>query len=313
MINFRLLRHLWSFVAVAEERHFGRAARRLGMSQPPLSQQVQLLERTLGVKLFERSHDGARLTREGVQILAPVRSFLDHASRLEATVMDVRHGRGVGIAFGAVNSAIFDVMPHVLNTARREFPALSLSLAEMDSAQALAAVRNGEIDLAFARFDHQISPLEVRPITTDHLVAALPAGHRLVNQAQVALSELTNEDLVLFPRRISPHYFDIIVTACRNAGFSPRVQYEIGSVVSQIGFVGCGFAVGLVPSRSMRFGGSSVIFRPLVETINVVTIAAVWDPSLKNEFIPRLVESALDIGGHVQAAVGPTRKGGRAK
>ena len=300
MINFRLLRHFWYFMAVAEERHFGRAAKRLGVSQPPLSQQIQVLERTLGVKLFERSREGARLTREGSQILEPVRSFLDHAYRLETTVMDVRQGRGAGIAFGAINSALFDVMPHVLGTARRQYPTLSLTLAEMDSAQALTAVRNGEIDLAFARFDHQISPLAIRPITTDHLVVALPIDHRLTNQAKVALSELADESLVLFPRRISPHYFDIIVAACRDAGFSPRVMHEIGSVVSQIGFVGCGFGVGLVPSRSMRFGSSAVAFRPLVETIDVVTIAAVWDPSLNNEFVPRMVEIALQVAGPVE-------------
>jgi DNA-binding transcriptional LysR family regulator len=299
MINFRLLRHFWSFMAVAEERHFGRAARRLGMSQPPLSQQIQQLERTLGVRLFERSREGARLTREGAQILAPVRSFLDHAYRLENTVMDIRHGRGAGLAFGAINSAMFDIMPHVLNTARQQFPTLSLSLVEMDSAQALSAVRNGEVDLAFARFDHAITPLEVRPITIDHLVVALPVSHRLSSQAEVSLGQLADESLVLFPRRISPHYFDVIVTACRNAGFSPRVLHEIGSVVSQIGFVGCGFAVGLVPSRSMRFGSSSVVFRPLVERIDVVTIAAIWNPSLRNEFVPKLVDAALEIGGHV--------------
>ena len=138
MIDFRLLRHLWYFTAVAEEGHFGHAAKRLGLSQPPLSQQIQGLERTLGVKLFERSREGTRLTREGAQILEPVRSFLDHAYRLETTVMDVRHGRGPGIAFGAINPAMFDIMPHVLGTARRQFPTLSLSLVEMDSADTLS-------------------------------------------------------------------------------------------------------------------------------------------------------------------------------
>ena len=186
----------------------------------------------------------------------------------------------------------------------------------MDSAQALAAVGNGEIDLAFARFDHQISPLGIRPITTDHLVVALPIDHRLTQQAKVALGELADESLVLFPRRISPHYFDIIVAACRDAGFSPRVLHEIGSVVSQIGMVGCGFGVGLVPSRSMRFGSSAVAFRPLVETIDVVAIAAVWDPSLKNEFVPKMVEIALEIAGPVDAkpvTKRPTDKKARAQ
>ena len=311
MINFRLLRHFWYFVAVAEERHFGRAAKRLGVSQPPLSQQIQMLERTLGVKLFERSREGARLTREGSDILGPVRSFLDHAHRLETTVMDIRQGRGAGIAFGAINSAMFDVMPHVLGVARRQHPNLSISLVEMDSAQALAAVRNGEIDLAFARFDDHIGPLETRPIVTDHLVVALPINHRLSKQAQVGLRDLRDESLVLFPRRISPHYFDIIIAACRGAGFSPRVLHEIGSVVSQIAYASCGIAVGLVPSRSMRFGGSAVVFRPLAETIKVVTVAAVWDPSHKNELVPKMINAALEIGGNVDMKSPPKRRAGK--
>ena len=296
MIDFRLLRHFWYFLAVAEERHFGKAAKRLGMSQPPLSQQIKVLEQSLGVSLFERSRQGVRLTKQGAEILGPVKRFMEHAQRLQLAVFDARQGRNTTVTIGAVNAALFDILPRLTRIAKQCYPNLSLSLSEMDSATALAAVQSGEIDIALARFDQPINALEIRPIVKDHLVIALPIDHPLTRRERIALAELAGENLVLSPRRVSPSFFDQIVSACRNAGFSPRVAYEIRSVVSQIGFVGCGGAIGMVPSRSMRFGGGDVVFRPLVESIEVVTIAAAWDPTRKKDVVPSIVEIAIDIG-----------------
>lgn len=302
MIDFRLLRHFWYFLAVAEERHFGKAAKRLGMSQPPLSQQIQTLERALGVTLFKRSVHGAKLTKEGLELLAPVERFMEHARRLQLAVSNARQGRSNDIAVGAINSALFDIVPRLTRSARSRYPGLSLSLREMDSANALAAVQDGEIDIALARFDQPAGSVKVKPILSDHLVAVLPVDHPLTQRHRIALAELSDEDLVLFPRRVSPSYFDQIIHACRDAGFSPRVTYEVGSVVSQIAFVGCGVALGLVPSRSMRFGGADVVFRPLAEAINVVTIAAAWDPSRGNDKVPDLVDIAARVGADMQGS-----------
>ncbi|HVY57994.1 MAG TPA: LysR family transcriptional regulator [Xanthobacteraceae bacterium] len=296
MIDFRLLRHFWYFLAVAEEGHFGKAAQRLGMSQPPLSQQIQLLEKMLGVRLFERSRQGARLTREGAAILAPVQRFMEHAYRLQLTVNDARQGRSDVITMGAINSSLFDVMPGLMRIAKQRYPDLSLSMSEMKSSEALSAVQNGEIDIAFARVDDHVSSLEVRPIVHDHLVLVLPADHRLTALNQVNLADLADEIFVLPPRRSSPSYFDQITSACRAAGFSPQVHFEISSVVSQIAYVGCGVAVGMVPSRSMRFGGSDVVFRRLVETIKVVSIAAAWNPQRRKDLIPEIIAIAENIG-----------------
>lgn len=296
MIDFRLLRHFWYFLAVAEERHFGKAAKRLGMSQPPLSQQIKVLEQSLGVRLFERSRQGVRLTKQGAEILGPVQRFMEHAQRLQLAVFDARQGRNTTVTVGAVNAALFDIMPRLARIAKQRYPNLSLSLSEMDSATALAAVQNGEIDIALARFDQPISALEIRPIVKDHLVIVLPIDHPLTRRDRIALAELAGENLVLSPRRVTPSFFDQIVSACRDAGFSPRVVYEIRSVVSQIAFVGCGVAIGMVPSRSMRFGGGDVVFRPLVESIEVVTVAAAWDPTRRKDVVPSIVEIAIDIG-----------------
>ena len=295
MIDFRLLRHFWYFLAVAEERHFAKAAKRLGMSQPPLSQQIQVLEQSLGVRLFERSRQGVRLTREGAAMLGPVQRFMEHAQRLQTMVNDARQGRSDTITIGAINSALFDIMPRLVRAAKQRYPHLSVSMSEMKSSQALSAVQNGEIDIAFARLDDHVSALEVRPIVHDHLVLVLPADHPLTGLNRVSLTDLADQSLVLFPRRSSPSYFDQITSACRAAGFSPRVDFEVSSVVSQIAYVGCGIGIGMVPPFD-AVRRSDVVFRPLVETINVVSIAAAWDPQRRKDLVPDIVSTAAEIG-----------------
>jgi len=300
MIDFRLLRHFWYFLAVAEERHFGKAAKRLGMSQPPLSQQIQVLEKSLGVKLFERSRQGVRLTKQGTEILGPVQRFMEHAQRLQLAVLDARQGRNTSVTIGAVNAALFYLIPKLTRVAKKRFPDLSLPVAEMDSASALIAVRNGEIDIAMARFDQKISALEVRPIAKDLLVAVLPIDHPLTQRDRISLLDLADENLVMSPRQASPGFFDQIISACRDVGFSPRIVYEVRSLVSQIALVGCANAIGLVPSRSMRFGGDHVVFRSLKEPIEVVTIAAAWDPARRKDVVPSIVNIAIDIGNEMK-------------
>ncbi len=311
MIDFRLLRHFWYFLAVAEERHFGKAAKRLGMSQPPLSQQIQVLEQSLGLKLFERSRHGVRLTKEGAEIMGPVQRFMEHAQRLQLEVLDARQGRDTSVTIGAVNAALFDIMPRLTRIAKQRYPHLSLSVSEMDSARALSALQNGEIDIALARFDQPLRALEIRPIVKDQLVVVLPIDHRLTKVDRVALNELADENLVMSPRRLSPSFFDQVVSACRNVGFSPRVVHEVRSVVSQIAFVGCTATVGMVPSRSMRFGGSDVVFRPLAETIEVVTIAAAWDPTRRKDVVPAIVEIAIDLGTEMAKTTVPKNTASR--
>src|SRR5512139_748278 len=139
MLDFRLVRHLWYFVAVAEEKHFGKAARRLGISQPPLSQQIQVLERALGVTLFDRSRKGAFLTREGSAIFNSAQSLLDHAQQVERAVRDAGRGASTTLVIGSIGTGLFDILPTVVRQARGRFPDLSVSIVEMHSADALPA------------------------------------------------------------------------------------------------------------------------------------------------------------------------------
>jgi DNA-binding transcriptional LysR family regulator len=128
------------------------------------------------------------------------------------------------------------------------------------------------------------------------LVVVLPVDHPFTKKDRISLIDLADENLVLSPRKLSPGFFDQIVGAFRDVGVSPRVTYEVRSVVSQIALVGCEDAIGMVPSRAMRFGGDHVVFRPLVEDIEVVTIAAAWASSRRKDIVPSIVEIANSVG-----------------
>src|SRR6185369_4064383 len=153
MINFRLVRHLWLFLTVAEEKHFGRAAKRLGMSQPPLTEQIQVLEQSLKVKLFERSRRGAQLTPVGAAILPAVQKFADQLERLELAVREAAAGHSGLLTIGAITSAMLEVLPPIVDKLKSDYPQLTISIKEIDSVEAIPALQAGDIDLAFARLE----------------------------------------------------------------------------------------------------------------------------------------------------------------
>lgn len=294
-MDFRLIRHLWYFLAVAEERHFGRAAKRLGISQPPLSQQIQVLERVLGVRLFDRSRSGVRLTPEAEAILPAVQRLSDQARRLEVSVLEAKEGRARSLLVGAINSAMFHPLAVILRELRLRMPEMHVSLLEMDSADALTALEREEIDVAFVRADTVSAPLRAEPLATERLVVAIPVEHAMATRLSLSLTELATEPMVMCPRRVSPVYVDCITSACRAAGFSPRVVHEVASVVSQVAFVSCGAGLALVPSNMTRLNTAGVVFRPLKESIDVVTTAVVWNTGRDRAVIPDVVKLAREI------------------
>ena len=278
MINFRLVRHLWLFLAVAEEQNFGRAARRLGMSQPPLTEQIQVLEQALKVKLFERSRRGAQLTHVGRAILPAVRKFVDQLEHLEVAVREAVSGQSGTLTIGAISSALLEVVPPLLERLRAQRPDLSVSVREIDSAEALPALHAGDIDLAFARLQPEPhDAIETLPMARDRLSVALPSSHPMAKRRQIKLASLSDEVFVMFERRLSPVYFDSIVAACQAQGFSPRILREVRSVTTQVAFVGCNQGIALVPSDMRALAPANVTLRPLVERIDTVATAAAWN------------------------------------
>ncbi|WAT25921.1 LysR family transcriptional regulator [Pseudomonas sp. GXZC] len=290
MINFRLIRHLWLFLAVAEEQNFGRAAKRLGMSQPPLSEQIQVLEQALKVQLFERSRRGAKLTPVGAAILPAVRKFAEQLERLELAVEEAVAGQSGMLTIGAISTAMFDVLPGLIDQLKQQYPHLTVSVREIDSVEALPALEAGDIDLAFARLDGDLGPaIQSLPVREDRLMVALPSDHPLVARSRISLSSLASEPLVMFSRKVSPVYFDNLIATCRASGFSPRVLHEVRSVASQIAFVSCGQGIALVPASLKKLAPDNVVLRPLTQKLNVVTTAVAWNSERPNPLVTELV------------------------
>jgi DNA-binding transcriptional LysR family regulator len=292
MINFRLMRHLWLFLAVAEERHFGRAAQRLGMSQPPLTGQIQVLEQALKAKLFVRSRRGAQLTPVGQAILPAVRRFAQQMEQLELAVREATTGQTGMLTIGAIASAMVEVLPPFLERLRQAHPQLTIAVKEIDSVDAVPALRAGDVDLAFARLHGDLgADVQTLTLAKDRLAVVLPADHRLVERTRIRLEELAPESFVMFARHVSPVYFDSIIAVCRGAGFSPRILHEVRSVTTQVAFVGCGQGIALVPAALKRVAPNGVVFRALTRSVDVVTTAAAWASTSKSPALEVAVEA----------------------
>lgn len=291
MINFRILRHMWLFLAVAEEKHFGRAAKRLGMTQPPLTQQIQVLENSLKTQLFDRSRKGIQLTPAGQAILPAVKKFAEQVERLDMAIREAIAGHTGILTVGAISTAMLDVLPAYLEKMKKAVPELTISVKEIDSAEAIPLLQSGDIDLAFARLTGELgSDIESLPLARDNLVVALPYDHHLAGKNSVSLDALCDEEWVMFARRLSPVFFDSITAACHAQGFSPRIIHEVRSVASQIAFVSCGQGIALVPSSLERLSPANVVTLPLDNDIKVITTAVAWSSVRRNPAVNMFIE-----------------------
>ncbi len=187
-LDFRLIRQLWMFLAVAEEQHFGRAAARLGMSQPPLTEQIKVLENSLKLELFERSRRGTKLSPAGVALLPAVRTFAGQVEQFERVVREVAAGRSGVLQIGAITSAMLETVPPILTRLRERHPNATVFVREIDSAEAVPGLESGKIDIAFVRLEGEIGGgIDTMPLAQDRLAVALPVDHPLAQSPRVRL------------------------------------------------------------------------------------------------------------------------------
>ena len=297
VMNLALIKRFGHFLAVVEEGHFGRAAARLGMSQPPLTAQIQALEKALGVRLLERSRQGTRPTWEGEALLPAVRRLAESARAVEALAVEVRLGRRDLITIGCITSAMFGTLPPIVRAFRAARPATVVAVKEMDTTDAIEALRRGEVDVAFARLDRDRHPIRTASIAPDNLVVALPEGDAQANEPTIDLATLEGRPMIVLPRLISPAYFDGLVAACRAAGFAPMAALEVNSATAQLALVASGLGVALVSAGMANLAPPGVAFRPLARPIPAVGIAVGWNSERENEAIRALLEIARAVQG----------------
>jgi DNA-binding transcriptional LysR family regulator len=270
------LRHLQYFIAVAEELHFSRAAQRLHISQPPLSQQIRGLEDELGVKLFERTKRQVHLTEAG-------KVFLERSTRVlaqleQAIEVTQQIGRGeVGrLAIGFVGSATYTVLPDILSVFREQFPAVELRLDELTTVEQIQALYHKQVDVGIVRSAIIEPGLSVECILQESLVLALPETHPFSVQTKVSLSTLASESFILFPAKMGPIFYEQIITICQQAGFRPKVTQEAVQMQTIIGLVAAGLGIAIVPASLQNFHRSGVIYRPLQEQIPKTGLYLAW-------------------------------------
>jgi DNA-binding transcriptional LysR family regulator len=257
------LHHLRYFVAVAEELHFGRAARRLGMAQPPLSRQIRSLEAELGARLLERTKRHVAMTPAGAVLLEEARRLLAQADRVVDAVHRAARGKTGRLAVGFVGSATYGLLPEILRRFHRRFPEVALTLAEMGSPLQLRALGERRIDVGFLRPAALDATLVGHIVQREPLLVALPAGHRLAKVEGLTLADLASEPFVMFPREPRPSYGELLIGYCVAAGFSPRVAQETNEMQTAMSLVAAGIGVTLVPASVRSVRRANVVYKPL--------------------------------------------------
>ena len=275
------LRHLRYFLAVAEELHFHRAAARLHISQPPLSQQIRALERELGVTLLERNRRRVALTAAGESFRDDARAILAAVERASERARNVARGAVGTLSIGFVGSAMFSpLLPELLREFRAGHPDVELILRELPTLVQLTALVGDELDLGVIRgpiaatdLDPQ---LELMAIQRESLIAALPAAHPLAVRRRVRAESLRGETFVMLARREAPGMFAGLASTMGDAGGLPDDVLEVAEMQTIISLVAGGFGVSLVPASVGQVDRSGVAFRPLVGRTPTIELALAW-------------------------------------
>jgi DNA-binding transcriptional LysR family regulator len=269
------LRHLRYFIAVAEELHFSRAAEKLQIAQPPLSQQIRQLERTLGVRLFERNHHSVALTNAGQVFLEEARIILDQVEHALARVQDAQRGLvgqlDIGFISGA--SATDTIIPDMLQVYCQRFPAVSVRLREMHLQEQLQALQEQQIQVGFLARSQEIpTEFDSEVIQRIPFVAVFAPQHRFASQPSVALHSLVNEPFIFCQRQASRFLYDQIIQLC---DFSPRITQEVSDIRMLLGLVAANLGISIVPASAMALRNQGVVYRPLTDLDGDITIETV--------------------------------------
>jgi DNA-binding transcriptional LysR family regulator len=293
------LRHLRYFVAVAEELHFGRAAARLGIAQPPLSQQIRQLEGELDVELFARGNRRVALTEAGRVFLADARDVLLRVDRAAVAARRAARGETGALAVGVVPSATYGLMPRVFRTFRARNPDVSFSVTVMNSGMQVVGIRAGALQVGFVRPPFGDETLAAETVHEEPVVVVLPTGHGLARRRALPLAALAGEPLVLFPREPRPSWQDFVQGLCRDAGFEPTVAQEAADLATAMALVAAGLGVTLVPASVKDLRRSGVEYRDLAPAprTRLVALRRAGEPD-------PVVQRFLDV---VREVLGPAR------
>lgn len=271
------LRHLRYFIAVAEELHFGHAAARLNISQPPLSQQIQILEQQIGARLFARTNRSVSLTEAGRQFLADSRQILSQVDDAAARAARLHHGETGELRIGFTSSAPFiKAVSDTLSTFRRRYPDVHIQTRETNTREQIVPLNEGALDLGLMRNTHLPDTLVWERVLREPLLAMVPRDHPLASKPRVSLRELAREPFVFFDPHVGTGLYDDILGLMRRYDLTPAITQEVGEAMTIIGLVAAGLGVSILPASFRRVQLLEMCWLPIEEQDAVSEMWLVW-------------------------------------
>ncbi len=292
------LRHLRYFVTLAEELHFGRAAERLHIAQPPLSQQIRQLEIELGFDLFHRTKRKVQLTEAGLVFLEEAQQILKQLEQAIQIGRQTSRGEIGQLAIGFVSSAGYNVLPKFHRTFRTSLPGVVLELRELTTFQQVQSLREGRIDVGFIRPPIEESGFNTETIFREPLVVALPETHPLANKLNLSLASLCSEPFILFSRINAPGLYDTLISLCQQAGFSPMVVQEAIQMQTIVSLVAAEIGVAIVPASLQHLQRTGVVYKILQEPTPEVPLNLIWRQNDISPTVQRFIEVVRNLCVH---------------
>ncbi len=292
-MEFRQLRY---FLAVAQTLHFTKAAELMGIAQPPLSQQIQKLEREIGTRLFIRHQRHVELTEAGLFFKERAQKILAETDRALSEIKKVARGESGRLSVGFAGSTVFhSLIAAAMQTYRRAFPEVVIHSTESNSTALLSKVQDAELDCAIVRLPLQVGDLCCQPIVAEPMIAVLPSEHACARQETIDLALLAADDFIAFPRDIGPQLYDSILFACHQAGFSPRISMESPQISSSINLVAAGFGVAIIPASLTSIRVDGVSFHPLQQPLTT-GLGLIYRSHEKSALTQHFIKTVRDAG-----------------
>ncbi|ATA23990.1 LysR family transcriptional regulator [Brenneria goodwinii] len=288
------LRHLRYFIAVAEELHFGRAAEKLLISQPPLSQQIQILEEQVGAKLLERNNRNVRLTPAGEMFLKEAWSIIAQVNQAAERAARIQRGEIGELTIGFTSSAPFiKKVSRSLLRFRQSFPQVHIQMIELNTKQQIEPLLNGKLDIGVMRNNPLPDALEHQLLLHEALVAVVHEEHPLaIAKGPISVSQLANEPFVFFSRAVGTALYDETLTLLKKYGITPYITQEVGEAMTIVGLVSSGLGVSILPASFMRIKVDGVKYLQLAE---IDAITEVWLVTARHRPLKTAAETLISL------------------
>lgn len=285
------IRRLRYFLVLADELHFGRAASRLAISQPPLSVNIRQLEESIGAKLFERNHQKVRLTAAGEALVPAAQALIDRMNSTMHQIRDIDNGVTGHLRIGFVGGLLYQGLPELLHQFQQSRPGLQLNMLELNTKDQLSELAHGSLDVGFIHSSRLPDGVSSLLFSCEKLVLCLPLHHPLANQQAVHLTQLRHDKFIVFSRQVSPYYYDRIQSLCLSAGIDPDIRCEARHWLSVISLVAQGFGIAVVPASLQHAAMAGVCFTTLEEVAPLSQAYCIWQTDDRRPLLAAFVEA----------------------